>query len=83
MLIYAGILAGVTAAYVLAALLWSGYQRRHAAVPPPETPPRPLPVASAPPPDAPAVANFCSHCGRALDADYAFCPGCGQAIGAS
>ena len=83
MLIYAAILASVIAAYVLAALLWSGYQRRQAAVTPPETPPRPLPVASAPPPDAPAVANFCRYCGRALDADYAFCPGCGRAIGAS
>ena len=80
MLIYAGILAGVTAAYVLAAILWTGYQRRHAAVTPPETPPRPLPAPSDPPSDAPAAANFCSHCGRALDADYAFCPGCGHAV---
>lgn len=83
MLIYAGILAGVTAAYILVALLWTGYQRRHAAVTPPETPPRPLSVASAPLPDVPAAANFCSHCGRALDAEYAFCPGCGHAIRAS
>ena len=83
MLIYAGILAGVTAAYVMAALLWTAYQRRHAAVTPPETPPGPLSVASAPPQDTPVAANFCSHCGRALDADYAFCPGCGHAIGAS
>ena len=82
MLIYAGILAGVTAAYVLAAFLWTGYRRRRAAVTPPETPPRPLPVPPAQPPDAPAVANFCGHCGRALDADYAFCPGCGHAVGA-
>lgn len=82
MLIYAGILAGVTAAYVLVALLWTGYQRRHAAVTPPETPLRPLSVASTPPPDAPAAANFCSRCGRALDADYAFCPGCGHAVSA-
>jgi len=82
MLIYAGILAGVTAAYVLVAFLWARYQRRHAAVTRPETPPRPLSPASAPPPEAPAVASFCSHCGRALDADYAFCPGCGHAVSA-
>ena len=81
--IYAGILAGVTAAYVLVILLWTGYQRRHAVVTPPETPPRSSPEPYSPPPDAPAVANFCSRCGHALDADYAFCPGCGHAIGAS
>ena len=83
MLIYAGILAGVTAAYVLVALLWTAYQRRHAAVTPPETPLRPSPAPYSPPSETPAVANFCSHCGRALDADYAFCPGCGHAIRAS
>ncbi len=79
MLIYFGILAGVIAAYVLATLLWTAYRRRHAIAATPEEPPLPLPVPSAPP-VAPAAANFCSNCGRTLDADYAFCPGCGHAV---
>ena len=83
MLIYAGILAGVTAAYLLVALLWTAYQRRQAAVTPPETPLRPSTASYSPPPEAPAAASFCSHCGRALDADYAFCPGCGHAVSGS
>jgi hypothetical protein len=83
LLIYFGILAGVTAAYVLGTLLWIAYRRRRAAPTSPETQPLPLTAPSVPPPAAPAAANFCSHCGRALDADYAFCPGCGHAAGAS
>ena len=83
LLIYFGILAGVTAAYVLGTLLWIAYRRRRAAPTSPETQPLPLTAPSVPPPVAPAAANFCSHCGRALDADYAFCPGCGHAAGAS
>ena len=81
--IYAGILAGVTVAYVLVALLWTAYQRRRAADTAPESPLRPLPTPYSPPPEAPAAASFCSHCGRALDADYAFCPGCGHAVSGS
>ena len=81
MLIYFGILAGVTAAYVLATLLLAVYRRRRAATAPPEVQPLPLTTPSLPPPVAPAaVANFCSQCGHALDADYAFCPGCGHAV---
>lgn len=42
------------------------------------------PVASAPLPDAvksPVTAqNYCSNCGRQLDATYRFCPGCGQPL---
>ena len=83
LLIYFGILAGVTAAYVLGTLLWIAYRRRRAGPASPETQPLPLTAPSVPPPAAPAAANFCSHCGRALDADYAFCPGCGHAAGAS
>ncbi len=83
MLIYFGILAGVTAAYVLGTLLFAVYRRRHAAAAAPEAPPLPLTVPPVPPPVTPAVANFCSHCGHALNADYAFCPGCGHAIRAS
>ena len=83
LLIYFGILAGVTAAYVLGTLLWIAYRRRRAAPTSPETQPLPLTAPSVPPPVAPAAANFCSHCGRALDADYAFCPSCGHAVGAS
>ena len=83
LLIYFGILAGVTTAYVLGTLLWIAYRRRRAAPTSPETQPLPLTAPSVPPPVAPAAANFCSHCGRALDADYAFCPGCGRAAGAS
>ena len=79
MLIYFGILAGVTAAYVLAAFLWTAYRRRSATAAPSEAPPLPLAVLPVPP-LAPAAANFCSQCGRALDADYAFCPGCGHAV---
>ena len=78
-LIYFGILAGVTAAYALAALAWIAYRRRHATPAPPEAPPLPLTAPPVPPP----MANFCSQCGRALDADYAFCPGCGHAVRAS
>ena len=83
LLIYFGILAGVTAAYVLGTLLWIAYRRRRVGPASPETQPLPLTAPSVPPPVAPAAANFCSHCGRALDADYAFCPGCGHAAGAS
>ena len=82
-LIYFGILAGVTGAYVLASLVWSGYRRRQAPAAPPEAQPLPLSVTPAPLPDTPATANFCSHCGHALNAGYAFCPGCGHAIQAS
>lgn len=81
--IYFGILAGVTAAYVLATLLWTAYRRRHGTVALSETPPLPLTAPPFPPPGTPAAANFCSHCGRALNADYAFCPGCGHAVRAS
>ena len=83
MLIYFGILAGVTAAYVLATLAWTAYRRRHAATAPPETSPPPLTAPPILPPVAPAAANFCSQCGRALNADYAFCPSCGHAVRAS
>ena len=79
MLIYFSILASVTAAYVLATLLWTASRRRHAAPASPETQPRPPALPSV----MPAVANFCSHCGHALNADYAFCPGCGHAVRAS
>ena len=84
MLIYFGILAGVIAAYVLATLLWAFYRRRHADTQSPETQPVPLSVPPVPPSVTPAaVANFCSHCGHALNAEYAFCPGCGHAVRAS
>ena len=82
-LIYFGILACVTAAYVLAACLWAAYRRRSATAASPETPPLPLTMPPDPPPAAPATANFCSQCGHALNADYAFCPGCGHAVRAS
>lgn len=80
MLIYFGILAGVTATYVLAALLLAVYRRRRAITQPPEAQPLPSSVPPVPSPVTPAVANFCSHCGQALNADYAFCPGCGHAV---
>lgn len=84
MLIYFGILAGVTAAYVLATFLLAVYRRRRAATEAPETQPLPLSVSPVPPTVTPAaVANFCSHCGHVLNADYAFCPGCGRAVRAS
>ena len=75
-LIYFGILAGVTAAYVLATLAWTAYRRRHADAVPPEALSPTLTIPPVPPP----AANFCSHCGRALNAEYAFCPGCGHAV---
>ena len=78
-LIYFGILAGVVIVYVLATLLWIAYQRRHGAAAPPEALPLPMTV----PPVLPPAANFCSQCGRALDANHAFCPGCGHAVRAS
>ena len=78
--IYSAVLAGVIAVYVLATLLWVAYRRRRA----PFTAAKPatLPIAAAPmpAPAAPATTNFCSQCGRALNTDYAFCPGCGHAI---
>ena len=77
MLIYFGILAGVTAAYVLVTLLLAVYRRQRADAESPGTQPLPL---SVPPLVTPAVANFCSQCGHALNADYAFCPGCGHAV---
>lgn len=75
-LVYFGILAGVTAAYVLTALAWTAYRRRHAATAPPEALSPPLTMPPIPPP----AANFCSQCGHALNVDYAFCPGCGHAV---
>ena len=80
MLIYFGILAGVIAAYVLATLLSALYRRRRAVTEPPEAQPLPLSVPPVPPSVTATVANFCSHCGQALNADYAFCPGCGHAV---
>ena len=76
-LIYSSILAGVIAAYVLVTLLWVAYRRR-APVTAPE--PAPLPLPPTTPAAALSGASFCTQCGRALDADYAFCPGCGHAI---
>ena len=81
MLIYFGILAGVTVAYVLATLLLVVCRRRRAVTKPPHD--QPLPVPPVPPSVTPAVANFCSQCGHALNAEYAFCPGCGHAVRAS
>ena len=49
-------------------------------------PPVPAPVqptAASPTPTAEATAaspNYCSHCGRQLQAAYAFCPGCGRPL---
>ena len=82
-LIYFGILVGVTAVYVLGTLVLVAYRRRHAPTASPESQSLPLTMPSVPPPVTPAAANFCSQCGRALDADYAFCPGCGHAVRAS
>ena len=79
-LIYSGILAGVVAAYVLGTLLWVAYRRRRAPATAPE--PAPLPVTPQPPTAALAGVTLCSQCGRALNTDYAFCPGCGHAIAA-
>ena len=78
--IYSAVLAGVIAVYVLGTLLWVAYRRRRA--PLLAVKPATLPMA-APPTPAPATPvtnNFCSQCGRALNTDYAFCPGCGHAI---
>ena len=77
-LIYFGILAGVIGAYALGALLSAAYWRRRAPAPEPEHAPSPAP--STPPPPAPGPAASCSQCGRVVNADYAFCPGCGHAI---
>ena len=78
--IYSAVLAGVIAAYVLGNLLWIAYRRRRA----PATAAEPATLSMAtppvPPPTVPATTNFCSQCGRALNTDYAFCPGCGHAI---
>lgn len=80
--IYAGILAGVTASYFLGALLWAVYRRRRAAGATPQ--PEPLPPAA--PPTTPTTeltkGTFCSQCGRAINADYVFCPSCGHATAA-
>jgi mono/diheme cytochrome c family protein len=82
-LLYFGILAGVAAMYILATLTWTAYRRRRPAVAAPEPQPAPLASPPVPPPVAPAAANFCSQCGRPLNADYAFCPSCGHAVRAS
>ena len=79
-LIYSGILAGVMAAYVLATLLWVAYRRRRTPAAAPEPAPLPMAVSTTPPTAEFAGATFCSHCGRTLNTDYAFCPGCGHAI---
>ena len=79
-LIYSGVLAGVIVAYVLATLLCTAYWRRRAPTSEPETGPSPLPAA--PPTAQPDRAAFCNRCGRVLNTDYAFCPGCGHAIAA-
>ena len=79
-LIYSGVLAAVIAVYVLVALLWAAHWRRRA--PASEAEHAPLPVPPTPPAAAPGGAAFCSQCGRALNTDYAFCPGCGHAIAA-
>ena len=80
-LIYFGVLAGVAGAYVLATLLWTVYRRRRTPTPEPE--PGPLPLPPTPPAAGPGEAAFCSQCGRVLNTDYAFCPGCGHPIPAS
>ena len=70
------------ASYLLGALLWAVYRRRRA----PAATPQPAPLPTTPPPAPPAAAlakaAFCSQCGRALNADYAFCPGCGHTTAA-
>ena len=78
--IYSAVLAGVIAAYVLGTLLWVAYRRRRA--PFLAAKPATLPMAAPPTPTpaTPVTNNFCSQCGRALNTDYAFCPGCGHAI---
>ena len=78
--IYSAVLAGVIAVYVLGTLLWVAYRRRRA--PFLAVKPATLPMAAphTPAPATPVTNNFCSQCGRALNTDYAFCPGCGHAI---
>ena len=78
--IYSAVLAGVVAAYVLAYLLWVAYRRRRTGVTAAEPATLAISAPPTPTPAAPATSNFCSQCGRALNTDYAFCPGCGHAI---
>ena len=78
--IYSAVLAGVIAAYVLGTLLWVAYRRRRAAVTSAEPATLPMAAPPTPKPATPVTTNFCSQCGRALNTDYAFCPGCGHAI---
>ena len=78
--IYSAVLAGVIAVYVLANLLWVAYRRRRAVVTAAEPATLPMAAPPTPTPAAPAATNFCSQCGRALNTDYVFCPGCGHAI---
>ena len=76
-LIYSGVLAAVIAAYLLVTLLWATYWRRRGPASGAEL--APLPVPPTPPAAALGGAAFCSQCGRALNTEYAFCPGCGHA----
>jgi hypothetical protein len=71
-----GLLVGVTVLYVGGMFFWKGYWRQREPVP---SVPRHTNAAS-------AVSvlslgpNFCTACGRKLQPEYAFCPGCGRSL---
>ncbi len=80
-------LAGFTAIFAGGVLVFRNKQPAILSAEPPE-PDVPAPVmadegAVNPPETAGDVQNYCSNCGRQLQATYLFCPGCGRSLQAS
>ena len=70
------LLAGVTVLYAGGMFFWKGYWRRREPVP---SAPHLANAASAVSVLSPGP-NFCITCGRKLQPEYAFCPGCGRSL---
>jgi hypothetical protein len=71
-----GLLAGVTVLYAGGMFFWKGYWRRREPVPSVQrhaNAASAMSVLSLGP-------NFCAACGRKLQPEYAFCPGCGRSL---
>jgi hypothetical protein len=72
-----GLLVGATVLYAGGVFVWKGYWQRREPVPSVSQHADPSPVPSS---ALSMVPHFCSRCGRKLQLEYAFCPGCGRPL---